>query len=47
MGEPGKDGEPGADGVTPVALVLLGQPGYVTSPHSWPYSQTLRRPGMG
>lgn len=34
MGEPGADGEPGTDGVTPVALVLLGQPGYVTSPHS-------------
>lgn len=43
---PRKMGEPGADGVTPAARVLPGQPGSVFRPNSWPYSLGLRRPGM-
>lgn len=32
---PRKMGAPGADVVTPAARVLPGQPGSVSSPHSW------------
>lgn len=38
-----KTGEPGAEGVTPAARVLPGQPGSVSSSYSWPHSLVLRQ----